>query len=127
MRSRESPERGDDEYRDDGADQRDEKGEQRERRHRLDHSHGAKDRLRRARQLCRGDAEGNAHDDARRERHQHQNQVLAGQPPEVRAEKRPPKIAACRARFTGEQRRGVADRRHGAGPGGPDARAPAPC
>ena len=91
----------------DGADQRDEKGEQRERRHRLDHSHGAKDRLRRARQLCRGDAEGNAHDDARRERHQHQNQVFAGQAPEIRTEERGQEFALAGSRLTGEKRGGI--------------------
>src|SRR5919197_920166 len=88
----------------DGADERDEKGEERERRDRLDYAHQAEDRLRGARQLCRGYAQRYAGGDRRGERNGDQHEMLARQAPEIATKERGEEPAALAARGCGAAR-----------------------
>src|SRR5919197_893555 len=88
----------------DGADERDEKGEERERRDRLDYAHQAEDRLRGARQLCRGYAQRYAGGDRGGERNGDQHEMLARQAPEIGTEERGEEPAALGARGCGAAR-----------------------
>src|SRR5438477_7804418 len=92
----------------DRARQRDEESEERERRDRLDHAHRSENRLLRLRQLRRRDAERHAEHDARGERHEHEQQVLAREPQEIRTEQRAKEIPpgrALRSAFDVDKRR----------------------
>ena len=70
----------------DRADERDEKREEGERRYRLDHADSAENRLRRARQLGGCDAKRDAGSNRRGERCRDEQEMVARQAPEIRAE-----------------------------------------
>ena len=72
----------------DAAQQRNQEREQRQRRYGLDHADHGEDRLRRGFAPRRDHAQRHRDDDARGERCEHQQQVLARKPPEIRAEQR---------------------------------------